>query len=117
MDRVFDTLKHIRRLWKELERRNPKTPEYDALMDKIRVLSAEYQGLIDAPKNPTNQIESLPAMRLHTDKSRFKSSVSHNGIASGKRGYRNVWSAAELQAKNDQWQLVCANVFGLWWSQ
>jgi len=29
------------------------------------------------------------------------------------RDYRNVWSAAELQAKNEQWQLVCANVFGL----
>jgi hypothetical protein len=27
-----------------------------------------------------------------------------------------VWSAAELQAKNVQWQLVCANVFGLEWS-
>jgi hypothetical protein len=27
--------------------------------------------------------------------------------------YRNVWSAAELQAKNELWQLVCANVFGL----
>jgi hypothetical protein len=26
---------------------------------------------------------------------------------------RNVWSAAELQAKNEEWQLVCANVFGL----
>jgi hypothetical protein len=33
-----------------------------------------------------------------------------------KSAYRNVWSAAELQAKNDQWQLVCANVFGLQWS-
>jgi hypothetical protein len=31
--------------------------------------------------------------------------------------YRNVWSAAELQAKNEEWQLVCANVFGLQWSQ
>src|ERR1035437_7465743 len=29
------------------------------------------------------------------------------------RRYRNVWSAAELQAKNGQWQLVCVNVFGL----
>ena len=29
------------------------------------------------------------------------------------RSYGNVWSAAELQAKNEQWQLVCANVFGL----
>jgi hypothetical protein len=26
-------------------------------------------------------------------------------------------SAAELQAKNEEWQLVCANVFGLQWSQ
>jgi hypothetical protein len=32
------------------------------------------------------------------------------------RASRNVWSAAELQAKNVQWQLVCANVFGLQWS-
>ena len=30
---------------------------------------------------------------------------------------RNVWSAAELQAENDQWQSVCANVFGLEWSR
>jgi hypothetical protein len=29
------------------------------------------------------------------------------------RDYRNVWSAAELQAKNAEWQVVCANVFGL----
>jgi hypothetical protein len=34
-----------------------------------------------------------------------------------KRHYRNVWSAAELQAKNEGWQMVCANVFGLQWSQ
>jgi hypothetical protein len=31
--------------------------------------------------------------------------------------YRNVWSAAELQAKNEEWHLVCADVFGLQWSQ
>jgi hypothetical protein len=31
--------------------------------------------------------------------------------------YRNAWSAAELQAKNEQWQLTCANVFGLKWGQ
>jgi hypothetical protein len=30
-----------------------------------------------------------------------------------KRDYRNVWSAAEMQAKNAGWQLVGANVFGL----
>jgi hypothetical protein len=33
-----------------------------------------------------------------------------------KRHYRYVWSAAELQAKNEEWQMVCANVFGLKWS-
>ena len=31
--------------------------------------------------------------------------------------YRNVWSAVELQAKNEEWRLVCANVLGLQWSQ
>ena len=38
-------------------------------------------------------------------------------IAPEKSPYRNVWSAAVLQAKNEEWQLVCANVFGLEWSQ
>jgi hypothetical protein len=38
-------------------------------------------------------------------------------IGPEKRPYRDVWSAAELQAKNEEWQLVCANVFGLQWSQ
>jgi len=31
--------------------------------------------------------------------------------------YRYVWSAAELQAKTENDNLVCANVFGLCWSQ
>ena len=31
--------------------------------------------------------------------------------------YRNVWSAAELQAENRDDGLVCANVFGLWESK
>jgi len=30
------------------------------------------------------------------------------------KSYRNVWSAAELQAKSEEWQMGCANVFGLW---
>ena len=37
-------------------------------------------------------------------------------IGHDKRRSRNVWSAAELQAKNARWQMVCANVFGLVWS-
>jgi hypothetical protein len=32
-------------------------------------------------------------------------------------GYRYVWSAAELQARTEKDNLVCANVFGLCWSQ
>jgi hypothetical protein len=58
--------------------------------------------------------------------------INHTGLATGGNccsryvafgrpgphsSYRNVWSAAELQAKNEHWQLVCANVFGLQWSR
>ena len=50
MDRIFDTLQRIRQLWNELERTKPETAEYKALMEKIRVLSAEYRALIDASK-------------------------------------------------------------------
>ena len=32
------------------------------------------------------------------------------------KSYRNAWSAVDLQAKNEQWQLVCAKVLGLQWS-
>jgi hypothetical protein len=32
------------------------------------------------------------------------------------REYPDIWSAACLQAKSDDDSLVCANVFGLWWS-
>ena len=39
--------------------------------------------------------------------------VSHSAQVPTKSDYRNVWSAAELQAKNEEWQLVCVNVFGL----
>ena len=52
MDRVFDILERIRQLWKEQEKMKPNTPEQETLLEKIRILSAEYQSLIDAPKNP-----------------------------------------------------------------
>jgi hypothetical protein len=35
----------------------------------------------------------------------------------GKSDYRYVWYAAEMKAKNEEWQMVCANVFSLEWSQ
>jgi len=50
MDRVFDILQRIQTLWKQLEGLDPKTGEYEALINQIRTLSDEYMVLIDAPK-------------------------------------------------------------------
>jgi hypothetical protein len=50
MDRVFDILERIQTLWKQVEGLDPKTSEYDALVEQIRTLSDEYLALIDAPK-------------------------------------------------------------------
>lgn len=50
MERIYDTLEHILQLWKELELTKPDTTEYAALMKQIRVLSDEYNELIEAPK-------------------------------------------------------------------
>jgi hypothetical protein len=52
MERIYDSLRRIRSLWKKLELTKPNTSEHDALMDQIHVLSEEYKALIDAPKNP-----------------------------------------------------------------
>jgi hypothetical protein len=51
---------------------------------------------------PRSRVTGKPKVIPHPDR-----------IGPVKRDYRNVWSAAELQAKNEKWQLVCANVFGL----
>jgi hypothetical protein len=45
---ALDKLQAIQHLWTELGRTGLNTPEYEALMNKIRVLSAEYQALVDA---------------------------------------------------------------------
>lgn len=49
---AIDRLKQIQQLWMELGRTKSNTPEYETLMKKIRIQSAEYQALIDAPKPP-----------------------------------------------------------------
>jgi hypothetical protein len=41
-------LEAIQKLWAELGRVGLKTPEYETLLKKIRVLSAEYQSLIES---------------------------------------------------------------------
>jgi hypothetical protein len=45
-------LKSIRKLWEELARTRLRTAEYQAIMKRIRVLSAEYQVLVGASEKP-----------------------------------------------------------------
>jgi hypothetical protein len=52
MERIYDRLERILRLWKKLELTKPNSSEYIELMNEIRVLSEEYKALIDAPKKP-----------------------------------------------------------------
>jgi hypothetical protein len=52
MERIYDRLERILQLWKKLELTKSNTSEYVALMNQIRVLSEEYNALIDAPKKP-----------------------------------------------------------------
>lgn len=52
---ALDKLHRIQQLWKEIERTKSDTPEHETLLQKIRVLSDEYQALVDAfvkPKKP-----------------------------------------------------------------
>ncbi len=53
MERIYDILQRITSLWKELELTKPGSSEYVALLNQIRVLSGEYEALIDAPKKPS----------------------------------------------------------------
>lgn len=52
METASEKLQRIHQLWKELERMKPEASESEALMKKIRVLSAEYQKLTEGPKQP-----------------------------------------------------------------
>lgn len=51
-DVAVDKLHRIQQLWIELGRAKLNTSEYKTLMERIRVLSAEYQSLVDAMKKP-----------------------------------------------------------------
>jgi hypothetical protein len=52
LDALLDKLQRIQQLWVEVGRTKSDTPEYKTLMDKLRVLSAEYQALVDSAKKP-----------------------------------------------------------------
>jgi hypothetical protein len=51
-DAALDKLHRIQQLWKEMGRTKSDTPEYEALLKKIRVLSDEYQTLVETAINP-----------------------------------------------------------------
>jgi hypothetical protein len=52
-------LQLILQAWSELGHTHQNTPEYEALMNKIRVLSVEYKALVDARRKPEGSNESL----------------------------------------------------------
>ena len=49
-DLAVDKLKRIQQLWVELGRTELNSPEYSTVIEKIRLLSSEYQALVDATK-------------------------------------------------------------------
>lgn len=51
-DPAVAKLRRIRRLWIQLERETPSGPQYKALAEQIRVLSAEYRVLVALPQKP-----------------------------------------------------------------
>jgi hypothetical protein len=55
METASQKLLRIHQLWKELERMKPEASESEALMKRIRVLSAEYRKLTEGPKQKQPQ--------------------------------------------------------------
>ena len=49
---AVEKLQRIQELWRELGRMESSAPGYESLLKKIRVLSAEYQELVDAARKP-----------------------------------------------------------------
>jgi hypothetical protein len=47
-------LQRIQELWRELGRTKSNSPAFETLMKEIRVLSTEYQKIVDAAKKPTD---------------------------------------------------------------
>jgi hypothetical protein len=49
---AVEKLQRIQELWRDLGRTASSSPEYQPLIAQIRVLSAEYQALVDSVKKP-----------------------------------------------------------------
>jgi hypothetical protein len=51
-DPAIPRLRRIREMWKELQKTEENSPEYERLVEQIRVLATEYKALVNAPKKP-----------------------------------------------------------------
>ena len=49
---AIDKLTRIQGLWADLGRTRSHTTEYETIMNRIRVLSAEYQAIVESSKTP-----------------------------------------------------------------
>jgi hypothetical protein len=52
IDAPTEKLQRIMKLWSELQQTADGSTEYEALLQRIHDLSAEYQALINATKGP-----------------------------------------------------------------
>jgi hypothetical protein len=52
LDEILAKLQRIQQLWTEVQRMKQSDPEYKPLLENIRVLSAEYQALIEGSEKP-----------------------------------------------------------------
>jgi hypothetical protein len=55
---AIDKLQRLQELWPELGRTESNAPGYETLLKKIRVLSAEYQELVDADRKFAGSVNS-----------------------------------------------------------
>jgi hypothetical protein len=52
MESIAFKIRIIEALWLKLHRTNPNTREYEAILNRIRHLSAEYEALTNVKENP-----------------------------------------------------------------
>ena len=61
-------LERIQQLWVELGQTRSHTPEYETNMNRIRVLSAEYQAVVDGSKKPEKLLRvTVPILNAHPE--------------------------------------------------
>ena len=67
---TIDKLERIQQLWAELGRTRPHTPQYETNMNRIRVLSAEYEEVVDGSTKPKKlRRVPMPILDAHPEES------------------------------------------------